>query len=76
MKVQKRASRAKRKLAKKLPLLPVYSGPKSKEFWARVAALSEKERHTMYSCGVLLQNMEESVLGWLQQAEAQAEASK
>lgn len=46
-----------------------YSGPKSATFWARVNALPDDRRGELYSCGVLLQNMEESVLHWLAAAE-------
>lgn len=47
-----------------------YSGPKSTAFWKRVDGLKHVEdRRSLYSCGVLLQNMEENVLHWLDAAE-------
>jgi len=43
-----------------------YSGPLSKEFWRRVNVLKNPEAaSTMYHAGVLLQNMEERVIHWL-----------
>lgn len=46
-----------------------YSGNLSREFWERVNRLDQPHRAEMYSCGVLLQNMEETVLRWLEYAE-------
>lgn len=50
-----------------------YSGPRSTAFWARVNALPDAHRGELYSCGVLLQNLEESVLAWLARAEKESE---
>ena len=51
-------------------LEPRYSGDHSRAFWRRVNALPEK--HSLYLCGVMLQEMEGRVLRWLQQAETEA----
>lgn len=45
-----------------------YSREGSRDFWRLVAALPEPERGELYLAGVLLQNMEETVLGWLYEA--------
>ena len=50
---------------------PHYSGPLSRAFWKRVNALKgEPERRSLYTAGVLLQNMESDVLRYLKNAEA------
>lgn len=42
---------------------PQYSGPRSKNFWASIAALKDPyERSALYSLGMLLQNNERYVL--------------
>ena len=48
-----------------------YSGEseKSKDFWSRINALQQPEKTELYACGVLLQNMEETVVKWLNNAE-------
>lgn len=51
---------------------PHYSGCLSTAFWRRVNALPEIKRQELYSCGVLLQEMEERVLQWLEQSELEA----
>lgn len=51
-----------------------YSGPKSQKFWDTVNALPEPYKSEMYSCGVLLQNMEERVLKWLEHAQKDAQS--
>lgn len=50
----------------------VYSGPRSVKFWDRVNALPAPRRWELYSCGVLLQELEARVLRWLREAEEQA----
>ena len=50
-------------------LLPRYSGRLSLEFWNRVNNLKEPGQQSLYYCGVLLQNLEGSVLQWLENAE-------
>lgn len=50
-----------------------YSGPRPTAFWARVNALPDDRRGELYSCGVFLQNLEESVLAWLADAEKYSE---
>jgi hypothetical protein len=47
-----------------------YSGSLSTDFWARVNVLPELEKRELYFAGVLLQNMEESVLKALASAES------
>ncbi len=49
--------------------IPCYSGPKSEAFWARVQALPKRQKDTLYAAGVLLQDIEERVLSWLEQVE-------
>jgi len=48
-----------------------YSGSseKSEDFWRRVNALPEPHKTELYACGVLLQNIEQSVIKWLNDAE-------
>jgi hypothetical protein len=47
-----------------------YGGNGSHWFWNRVWALKDKAAHReLYSCGVLLQNLEGSVMRWLENAE-------
>jgi hypothetical protein len=46
-----------------------YSGDDSSEFWDRVNALESPEWDALYSLGVVLQNLEEYVLGQLYQDE-------
>ena len=53
-------------------LLWRYSGPHSREFWRRVNALPPDARDVLYACGVLLQNLEHSVLRFLSNAERDA----
>lgn len=48
---------------------PYYSGSRSDWFWNRVNSLRHKEKGELYCCGVLLQEMEKRVLGWLISAE-------
>lgn len=55
--------------SKKKPLKPHYSTQKSKEFWNRINTLPGKKQDTLYACGVLLQNLEGTVLQWLNNAE-------
>ncbi len=47
-----------------------YSGPNSKKFWNRVGALTGHDKHSMYTAGVLLQEMESKILQWLEVAES------
>lgn len=54
------------------PLPKAYSGEGSEQFWKRVNALPEKVRWELYACGVLLQETESRVLGWLHAAEVAA----
>jgi len=42
-----------------------YSGDLSRLFWKRVNALPSPHKEALYSCGVLLQEMESRVLNWL-----------
>lgn len=51
-----------------------YAGGRSVRFWDRVAALPEPSRAELYSCGVLLQDMEAKVLDWLERAERDRDA--
>lgn len=51
-------------------LQPAYSGPKSQRFWHIVAKLPKSRRGELYFAGVLLQNMEETVLRVLKNARA------
>jgi hypothetical protein len=51
---------------------PRYSGRGSRSFWRRVGSLPDEERFKLYACGVLLQNLERSVLTWLAEAEKKA----
>lgn len=44
---------------------PQYSGERSKILWKYINNLPEVEQQEMYSCFVLLQNMESSCLKWL-----------
>lgn len=53
-----------------------YSQEGSKEFWRRVNALPDPDRGEVYAAGVLLQNMEETVLTWLHSGEARARGDK
>lgn len=41
---------------------PVYSGDLSKNFWKVINKLPEPERSEMYFAGVLLQNMESTII--------------
>jgi hypothetical protein len=50
-------------------LKPHYSGSLSEKFWDRVNNLKEPGKRAIYCCGVLLQNLETSVLLWLDNAE-------
>jgi len=56
----------------KRPMEPAYSGPASKTFWRRVNALPATSYDELYHCCILLQNMEETVLRWLNEAERKA----
>jgi hypothetical protein len=49
-----------------------YSSSGSHRFWQRVKRLPEPARSELYACGVLLQNLEGSVLLWLANAEESA----
>jgi hypothetical protein len=49
-----------------------YSGDLSREFWKRVNALPAQHRASAYAAGVLLQNMESTVLDWLRNGESVA----
>lgn len=50
-----------------------YSGPNSSGFWRRVGGLPRGDAHSsLYTAGVLLQEMELRVLGLLEQYEAGA----
>jgi len=49
-------------------LLPHYSGRLSHKFWDRVNALKKPDK--LYACGCLLQNMEGSILQWLENEES------
>jgi len=67
--------KAKTKKVAPDPRNPQYSGPNSEEFWNRVNALPEcgpLTRGELYTAGVLLQNMEGTVLNWLAMAEDMA----
>jgi len=57
-----------KKARKKIKLRPHYSEKLSEKFWERVNSLKEPERTELYACGVLLQNMEGTILSWLEQA--------
>jgi hypothetical protein len=48
-----------------MKLKPHYSGKLSDEFWKKVNSLKEPVRSELYAAGVLLQNMEHTVLSWL-----------
>ena len=50
-------------------MTPRYSGKASRAFWDRIRRLPEGEELRMYACGVLLQNLEGTVLQWLDNAE-------
>ena len=51
-------------------LRPRYSGELSEDFWARVGALNDpREHYALYCLGVVLQNLEGSVLTALRDAE-------
>jgi hypothetical protein len=54
---------------KQLGYEKVYSGPGSGEFWGRVNALSRPAKGELYSCGVLLQEMESRIIDWLKDSE-------
>lgn len=49
-------------------LKPHYSGDLSRKFWNKINTLSKIEQEKLYACGVLLQNLEGSVLTWLSNA--------
>jgi hypothetical protein len=68
-KVEEYEQRAK--LAKP-PFQQYYSGDNSQDFWKRVNALPDDERWQLYTAGVLLQNMEGTIVRWLNQAESAA----
>lgn len=51
---------------------PHYSGAASREFWDRIHALPSADHKAMYRCACLLQDMESTVLVWLEHAEIQA----
>lgn len=53
-----------------------YSGPGSAKFWERVNRLPDDERPNLYTAGVLLQNMEETILKWLDNAERRGSPHK
>ena len=53
-----------------------YSGPASAPFWNRINELPRRDKDVLVSCGILLQNMEEDVLKWLDSAEADARAAR
>ena len=60
----------------KKKLRPCYSGNLSREFWERVNALPQPDQQVLYACGCLLQNLEGSVLQWLENAELRAREEK
>ena len=53
----------------KYKLKPHYSGNLSRKFWDRIKNLKEPGQQSIYCCGILLQNLERSVLLWLDNAE-------
>lgn len=56
--------------AKRVPIR-YYSGRLSEAFWKRVSALRDaSDQEAVYALGVLLQETEGRVLGWLERAEA------
>ena len=56
--MKKRGTKSKRITAS-------YSGRRSRAFWDVVDALPEREHGKLYTAGVLLQNMEATILCWL-----------
>jgi hypothetical protein len=54
---------------KQLGYEKTYSGPGSGEFWGRVSALPRPAKGELYSCGVLLQEMESRIIDWLKASE-------
>jgi hypothetical protein len=55
-----------------------YSGynKSSVRFWKRINKLPEPNKSALYNCGVLLQNLEVSVLRWLSNAEIVAKIKR
>lgn len=49
----------------KKEIKPQYSGKKSRKIWDIIDSLPEHERRRLYSCFLLLQNLEETCLIWL-----------
>jgi len=56
---------------KRKQLATHYSGRASIEFWRRVHKLPEPDHRVLYMAGCLLQTMEETILRWLANAEAE-----
>lgn len=56
------------KKIKTLKLKPQYSGKRSEIIWDIINSLPEEANQELYSCFVLLQNMESSCLTWLNNA--------
>lgn len=47
-----------------------YSGPRSVDFWQRVNRLKRRRnRESLYMAGILLQEQEDRILRWLENAE-------
>ena len=46
-----------------------YAGPGSIRFWSRIKKLREPDHSTLYSAGVILQDVEHRILSWLVNAE-------
>ena len=56
------------------PLVPHYSGSRSRRFWARIHAIREDAVHgRLYLAGCRLQTIEQRLLVQLKQAERKAE---
>jgi hypothetical protein len=67
----KRREQMKRK--PKTELLPRYSGKDSRDFWIRINALKANDRGEAYTMGVLLQNLESTVLSHINDLEKRGE---
>ncbi len=57
-------------------LRPHYSGNLSRKFWDLIHTLPEPDKTSLYSCGCLLQNIEHSILNWLQFAQSLNKTTK
>ena len=59
-------------MRKKAKIPRKYSGRRSVAFWDRLNALPPEEQKRLYFCGVMLQDIEQKVLGWIEAAEWKA----